>query len=702
MPRIPMGRAGLAVVQGAPMPRVGPTPTTGQGMHDVAGALAGIAEDRQHAQNERDRIDEQKAAADAVGQQQARNEAERQRMAQSIADAKLAATNGLVEWELQADGIKRAADDDLAAGRLSPDQYSGRLAGDIRKMQQGLAERMPEMARGDFEAGIVKPAAKFELSMRDTLTKHHDGMRLAELDRGAENLARLAVQDLPRALKAGEALFSNTGLYAQIKGPEAAAKAGQRFQEQAGRAHYQARIAGAQNSAQALAGLRAEVAKAAALDPMQQTAMLSSIDSRMGVLENRAIAARERADKRAAKAVTDLERLTEGGFPVSAEFAGEVAAAVKGTDQAERARQLLSGAAAVSRFASRPVPEQQAVVAQLTRQAAEQGLDPDQADQLRRLQAARDRSANDYRENPWQAAADRGLLDAVPALDVSSLDGALSGLNERVALLPGLEQAAGGPVSPLQPEEAQGLAAMLGALDAPERARTLAMISNTVGEGRMMALAGQMAKGDPTMAVVAAAEAQSLRMESGESVGALILQGEQAIKGKQVKVEDLPGEGIQFQMREALGDAITNPQARNAAVDAAVKVWAAKAVTGDSIDYEDALQAVTGRIVEWGGGKTLAPVGWSEDEFERAIEGLDAAAIEQQAGGLLFVGGRSITAEQLAGQMEDVRLRQASGNGRYAVQVGSQLVTDESGRPAYLTLQKPGPAPSLWQRLTGD
>ena len=161
------------------------------------------------------------------------------------------------------------------------------------------------------------------------------------------------------------------------------------------------------------------------------------------------------------------------------------------------------------------------------------------------------------------------------------------------------------------------------------------------------------------------------------------------------------GDGIQAEMREYLGDAIASPVARDAAVNAAIKVWAAKEAEGNSIDYDEALEAVSGAVVDHGGRKTLAPIGWTADDFERSLSDLSAEAITAKTGGAsMYVDGAQIQPDQLAEQLESMQLQQGRGN-KYMMLSGGVPVTDEQRRPIYIELDKPAPQPGMWERIFG-
>jgi len=649
------------------------------------------------------RVDEYEREAIATEKAELKRQQEADKLAanKQEADDKLSAGNALIQYQLDSDAVLREFDGALKSGELSPQEYQDKIAGRFKALGQDVAGQLSETAKPMFNAGVQKSAMKNVLAVRDRVSAHQDEQLMGKLTKSTEQLERLATGDLNQALSAGKGLFSEWGPYAQVHGADKAAEAGAKFKERATQSHYRAKLADASQSPVDLKELRQSVAGNGDMDPMQQSAMLSSIDSRMSVLDNRRQAAIAKRDRQAASAVKSLQSLADGGFPISDAYASQVAAQAKGTSMAGTVKEIMKGAAESAGFGSMSVDQQTAAVQKMTSEAAAKGVTPATSKRLQKLMKIRDATARDYVADPWQAAADRGQIDGIPPIDHTSVEGLAASMQSRMEQIDTIEQAAGRPVSPLQPKEAEAVARMLDSMAANEKAAMLGELSESVGPDRMMALAGQLSGGDETLGVVAAAQAQGLKTPDGQNLASLIIKGDEAIKGTRVQVDDAAGDGIQAEMREYLGDAIASPVARDAAVNAAIKVWAAKEAEGNSIDYDEALEAVSGAVVDHGGRKTLAPIGWTADDFERSLSDLSAEAITAKTGGAsMYVDGAQIQPDQLAEQLESMQLQQGRGN-KYMMLSGGVPVTDEQRRPIYIELDKPAPQPGMWERIFG-
>lgn len=708
MPVLKIPKPSGATVRASGGPRVGRPVDTTAGLRSLGRVAGQVGEqDFRIGEGQKD-IDAQKEIASNLDTRRRVDAYEKEAIAaekaqaeKQLTDDKLSAANALIRYQLDSDAVLREFDGALASGEIDRNEYQDKIATRFKTLGQDVAAGLSETAKLMFNANVLKSGQKNVLAVRDRLDKHQDQQLMAKLTESTEQLERLATEDLAQALTGGAGLFSKAGPYAQINGADKAAKAGAQFKERATLAHFRAKGAGAAESTSALKALRVEVADNADMDPMQQSTMLSSIDSRMGVLENRRNAAIAKRERQAQTAVNSLQTLSDGGFPISEAYASRVAAQVKGTQHEGTVNEIIKGAAESAGFGSMSVDQQTATVQAMTNEAASKGVTPASSKRLAKYMRMRDATARDYAADPWQAAADRGQIDAVPPIDHTSIDGLAASMEARMSVIDTIEQAAGRPVSPLQPKEAEAVGRMLSSMAADEKAAMLGELSQSVGPDRMMALAGQISEGDETLGVVAAASAQGLKTPDGQNLAALIIKGDEAIKGKRVKIDNMAGEGIESEMREYLGDAIASPVAQSAAVNAAIKVWAAKEAEGSSMDYSEALEAVAGAVVDHGGRRTLAPMGWTADDFERSLSDLTPENISKQTGGAsMFVDGTQIPADQVADQLEAMQLQQGRG-GKYMMLSGGVPITDADRKPIYIKLDKPAPEPGMWERLFG-
>ena len=703
MPNIDRGRGGNAIITTPTGDRgMRPNPGITRGLQEIAQVMGGIGNARinadQQAQDAADRKAEQLAAATAVEQRRQAEAAQAQKEREAIKRAedaaRVVAGNRVNEIDLAIGETESVLAGELKAGKIKPQDFVSKMQAQADKAIAELGKDVPESARTQFDLSVGNMRTRLIERGRSTLGKHQDDTMLAELDKGGELLQRQAVKDLPSALRQADGLYGPDGPYAGILGAKKAQEQGQRFREGATRTHYLNRVTGAHNSAKDLGLLRAEISKNSDLDPNQQSTLLSSIDSRTAVLQSKADAWSARNEKKVTAAFDALAKFDERGLPASPAFAAQTMALLKGTQYEGAAKEILSGSAQNAGFGAKPLADQRTILEGAVAQAKAQGATPESIKRLDRLQRMHEGKARDYEKDPWAAAAERGDIDAVPPIDISNPANVAKAMGDRMALAEVLDQQVGRTVSPLRPDEATALTQAISSMAPTDQATMLGQLRQQVGPERMAALSAQMSERDPTIAIAAAAEATDQRTSGGESVGSLVLAGREALKNKLVKID----EGLNREFFDALGDAIRDPNAKREAINAAVQIYAAKEASGNGISVEEALQAVTGSIAEHAGQRTLAPSGWDADKFERAIESITPETLASQFAGPLVVAGSPITPEQIAGQLEDVRLI-AVGDGRYSMQIGQNLVTTAERRPAYIRLADPGEAPSIGDRI---
>jgi hypothetical protein len=691
MPRMPASRGyqpGFSVIAPAPTPRIVQGPSTGAAVERLGESIGRIGEGIAQGQ-----IRDERAASQLADRQEAiarsEVEAEEREVAQERRRVgRLRAANAAVELELGIDATRAELDEQLARGGLKPDQYEAKLQEAIGKQQGALREGIDPDMQVDFDMAARRPIRAAQLNARKSLREHGRREAVAELDKGRENLLRVAVGDLPRALAMGSALYDREGPYAKQIGIDQAQKQGQDFREAATRVHFARAVADRQNDPGALAALRKEIGGNTDLDPTQQAALLGQIDSRTSVLENRAQAAVAKRERQQDQAFRALQELDAQGLPLSPAFVERTMSTLRGSPLAEAAAEVVKGAAATAAFGSKSLDEQNRIIAGQFASARETGVDPGSSKRLQKLVGIRNATEAAVRADPWRAASERGLLDEVPSLRLDSLEGLSESLTARMTAAPTVDAFAGRTVSPLQPAEAEGLADTIGALPVQERAKALGMIQAAIGPERMRAVAEQMKAKDGTLGIAAAYQAGGMKTEGGQDLGALVLRGAEARKSKLVKDSGAEWDQVEQTVVKALDGAYATPAATRAAVEATMNVYAGLAADGRRASADAAIKAATGGVTEHNGQKIPIPYGWDARRVKRSIEAITPEHIRSQMGAAeaLFVGTRHpLLPEDVAAAIPKAQLRSAGPN-RYAIRIGDQLLTIDGRRPFTITL----------------
>jgi len=686
MAQIPIGNAGFRVPSGAPTPRVGDGPGLGDALVQAGRVGSAVAEDMRQEEAARVREEVRVAREQAAEVRAARRQ-----------QAQIDAGTRSMQAELDMEDLQAQLAERLRAGTIDQDQYASDLSAGIQKIRgAALKDADPEWAPL-VEKSLIGAHKKTERAARATITDANRRAVGAKITEATELLGRAAISDPEAAIRRADALYDGA---AGTLGADAVAKGKAAFREQAWRSHYLRGIEANRDNPQGLDALRGRISGTAALDPNQQTALLTAIDTRQQLLVNRGQADAERRDRKAQQAFDALQALDAQGLPADPAFLSATLGKLKGTPYEEAARQIVNGSAATAQFGALPVAQQDAVLAGEYAKAREGGLTPARAKHLKKLEGIRDASQRAYKDDPWQAALERGQIDPPAPLNLSSPEAAMESLTERMAQAPTLDRLAGRQVTPLKPDEARVLGDMLERMPIPERTRFLGGIGKVIGGRRLEDLSRQLGAKNNELGIAAAMEAHQFRTQSGRSVAELYLQGQEAIAKKVVSPEDMRAAPARSELYELIGDAYTSPAARDAAVDVSLALWAGQRAAGQRPSAEGVVRLATGGIMDVNGRKTPMPYGWTEDEMRQAINRVDGAMIAAAAGGAepgapakgnetrVRVGGSLMTASDLAAQIGSVQFRSAGMN-RYVLQVGNQIVTREDGRPFAVSLVRP-------------
>lgn len=690
MPRMPAARGytpGFQTVAPAPTPRIVQGPSVARAMEGFGQTVERIGADMQQTEDRR------AAAAEEAAVREARQRDAEARAEQAAAAAeqkrinRLKAANAATELEMSVDAARGDLDDQLARGAIKPEAYQSKLQEFIGERQGKLRNSLDPSMHLDFDEAAKTPIRRAQLGTIRALSEHRKREAVAELDKARENVQRIAVKDLPRALAMGAQLYSREGPYAAQIGIDQAQKQGQAFRENATRVHFLGRVANSQNDARALSGLRGEISGNADLDPTQQAALIGQIDSRTSVLENKAIAAGERQARKQDQAYKAIQDLDAQGLPLSPAFVSQQMAILQGSPLAEAAAGLIKGAAATAAFGSKTVPQQNAIIEQAFAQARATGVDPASSKHIQKLVGIRNATEAAVKADPWRAANERGQLDAVPPLDMTSVGGMAQSLQARMAAAPIVDQMAGRTVSPLRPAEADGLAETINALPVPERTKMLGAIQTAIGPERMRAVAEQLKNKDGTLGIAAAYQALDMKTETGVNLGEIVLRGAEARKNKTVKIDEAAETGLEAQVRKAVEGAYATPGATNAAVEASMTIWAGLKADGRSVSPTEAVRIATGGVTEHNGQKIPMPYGWDDRRVKRSIASITPEYVQAQAGSdkPLWIGSQQMLPEDVARMIPRAQLRSA-GPGRYAIRIGDNLVTTDGRRPFTIAL----------------
>ena len=334
----------------------------------------------------------------------------------------------------------------------------------------------------------------------------------------------------------------------------------------------------------------------------------------------------------------DMEQAVSYGFKIPDNEKLDLASAAQGTELAEDVNRLFK----VSAFSVSPRADRNAML-----KAMEQVGTPEGRKDYIALKKINDDINKMAEEDGYSLGVRQGLIDPIPFNPQDPESYAL-----RQQQVDELEQAYGMPISPLQDADAEALIAVLPELT-PKEKTDLAMqlgSSERVWQqldrknGKLFAMAGAIGNQDIMTA---------------------IFTGQEAIANKLYTPPTR--EDLLDMSSDYLGDVgqVYGADDYKMTMDAA---QAYSAATG--VDYEDALEVVTGGVIDFNGYKLELPRGVGEDDFEDFAENMHPETVEE-LGGLLTADPEDI---------EDAQW-QSMGDGEYRVLIGGMPQLNKSGEP---------------------
>lgn len=461
------------------------------------------------------------------------------------------------------------------------------------------------------------------------------------------------------------------------------------------------------------------------MDASQRNQVLSSVVSQRLAMENGQQQALDAKEEDGRKAVNEaIDFLGTGKF-MSPEYQQTILARTTGTKYAADAIGLIKESASGSSFATKTIPQQRTELQryQSAANTPEIGTDPATFAAIKKYEQMHTAKVEAFKSDPWKAAQDYNNIQSIPALDVSSIQGLSATLAQRAKLAPVVEQNAGRAVSLLTPDEASSVLKTLQAAPINQRAQLINVVGAAMGTaGRINDLAKQWQEKDQAVALALKAGAAAggpLESISTTPISAFILEGQQALKDKTVKVDDLAGSGLEYQIASKINGTLPTEQetdAKNTAYYLAIGAAARNHRTvPSSDDIEKAIDGATGGISKTGGTRfdgtphqVARPYGWTDDQFQGAVRAASVGNIENTVNGrpieTVYANGQPIPASDFMAKMPSYKLVRVGVRGTYAVQAGSGFVTDATGTPLTIKLnlgQKPQPTTALPMNFEG-
>lgn len=383
-------------------------------------------------------------------------------------------------------------------------------------------------------------------------------------------------------------------------------------------------------------------------------------------------------------AATDLS--FKGQF-FSEPFKAQLRSTVKGTQFEAATEELISSQSVTAGFASAPSSDRTAVLNDIRSRGADpkQGTTPEMAKQLEKINTIDGEIRKAVDDNPWVAAQRYGVTRDSSAVALKTPQDVGPLIQQRAQTQGQVEAWAGKPVSPLQPSEAAQFSSMLGAMPPPARAQVLGQVGAALPLGRVAALADQLDKTDKPQALALKLGADSTT--AGRTVGELVLRGAQALKDKTVKRDDAALTGWRQEIAGLVRGTIGDERAENDIIDSAYYVRASLDNEGTAIPGFDlnasnrnAVRLVAGDLLERGNVKTFLPRGMTEETFDKALGQYTVDKMDLVAPGGVFVRGQPVPMQRFVDSLTRYGMRKDSQGNFLPSSGGSLVTTDKEGR----------------------
>lgn len=687
MATIPRGE-GLGQSVARPYNAPGRVPgASGEGVAKAVGQASGMVLDKM----------ERTAAIEA--QQQDQLQQKMTRLSQQAADE--AYNQRQAANKAQANALMMQAQDDLAllhddvgegvkTGQIDKTKASEEWQTKSRERINAVIETIPQDYRQLAQQQLNHRATVLSRGVQKAVTQRDQSDTLAGIRQTLEYTQRLYAKDPAAADQLTAQTLEQLGPFAGLNAEQIRA-AGQQWKESTRFAAATDLVTNARRDNKALDAVTQQLTtdRFADIDPQRKQQLLHQVEGYRVANEQRAAAQAMRAEAQAAAQMrraeaefTAASQLVQGGKMLSDAYVASLTQATAGTPFAKAIPELLKQAAPNTAFASQPLAVMDQSINALRAQLNRAGTDPKTEQEVKRLETLRDQARKDYREDPLPAALNRGILTEIAPLDVSNLAAVRRGLSARVQQADTVATRTGEPVSPLLRQEAEQVAKLVNALPVDQRSTAIAEIAQAAGPSIAGAIGRQIAPRDKA-AGLAFAMAGS-KTTQGRYTSELILKGAQAMRDKSIKEDNAAVTGFRSQVAGLIGDAYLNPEARDAAIDAALLANYGLMAEGSG-NVEQAVRLATGGIVERNGRKIPLPYGMTESEFSQRMQNITAKDIPT-TDGKVYVGGNPVPVATLLENFRAVPLLNA-GNGRYAIQTGGGVATDKIGRPIILEVK---------------
>lgn len=666
MATIPMGNYGQRIADAGQAPRLFQGDPVGEAGQGVVNTAQHIVDHQQALQKQRDEVAQRATAALALA-----------KVNNALHDAHDQAATG------------------IADGSMAIDDVGPFMQKQTAKVRTDLTSQLSPEQRAMIDDNIETTSGTLGRSLNGVVQRRKQSETAATIDQFGEQVAREGMRQGPAwaAEKYGAMVDFSSG--AAGWSPEIAAKKKQAFTEGAHYAFFDAAGTGAftQGNVEGIQSVRDQMSGPAGekMDPVKRVTLDHQLFGyQQNILAKRATAANKAAEderKRYNEAVDVFNKgsdLALAGAQFSPDFIKEMTTAAEGTSLAPDVLALIGSQARVAGFATQSATDRTATLESWRAERATPGVGTDPLGEklLKAAETIDGKLRQQFEENPWVAAQSAGVIQHAGEIQPGNPGEALAVVSERMKNIRTVEAWGGKKTSPLQPQEVEQVGKLVRTLPVDQAASLLAKLGQAVGDNeRVAALSKQIGDKDGNLglAMMYANNATS----QGRYTAELVLRGEQAIRDKIVKPDEMKETGWRAEIAKQVRGAYSNRQIEDAAINAAFLILSAR--TADSsrqadVGVDNAVHLATGGITERNGAKVPLPGGMREADFDKAIRAVTPQDLAAQApGGTVFSGLKPIPLADFVASLQNAQLVHA-GQGLYNVRTGTSVITNGQGQ----------------------
>lgn len=369
------------------------------------------------------------------------------------------------------------------------------------------------------------------------------------------------------------------------------------------------------------------------------------IEGKVDRLQQRAEMAQLRNEAKAERTLGKINAQISSGIPATDEMWKQWGSQVRGTPAQAEFNELIKQEVDTQKILRLPIDQQIAAINSKTAKLQKEGGTIADATNLNRLSRAVDASAKMMTESPIDYFQQRLGGDVAP-VDLNSPDlGAV--LTDRVSAIQGMQQKFGSTVAmkPLLPQEAKQISAQLADMSPEQQSQLFATLHSAMGDDKAYSGAmQQIAPDSPIRALTGLLAGKQRSMvtntnwfkpddvvTSGDvaktmALGESILNKSKTEKGSDGKGASFPlpkQEDFQLELNKQLGNVFAGqPQSYQLAAQAVKSYYTGAAAEKGNVSgvvdrslLRESIKASVGEVVDFNGGKTLAPWGMPGHTF---------------------------------------------------------------------------------------